>query len=657
MLRSIRPFARALLAVVAAAAAAAADDPAAGTSAAEPWLAGPFAAEAGAIARAVAEVPRDAGDVVMLFRDDAFSFAAAGRLRYRRRWVYRISASAGLEDWSLSEAAWSPWYQAKPTLRARVIGPAGDERWLDPGALRELTAAEAGLSGDRRLLRAPLPVEVGAVVEEEAVFEDLEPFFSAGVSVKHLLVMPVAVHRGRLTLEAPTTLPLRYGVRRMEGLAPRREVSAGRVRLTFDYGALPAARPVEVGLPPEEPRYPHVAFATAESWSRVASTFADVLDSGVAESDPQAVLRWLPSLGVETQLDRIAELTAGVRGNVRHEPAELGSAGLLPAAPLATLKRGAGDSQDLAALLAAALRAEGIPAYVALVRRGYGMDVEPDLPGLGRFNHALVYVPATEPVWIDPADELSRAGELASDCQGRWAMVASPNSRRLVRTPVARSGDNSTLTTIEVFMAEEGPARVVETSVHAGAAERRQRLVSAQVDARDRRRGYEAYLKAAYRAEALGIVEETGIEDLSGPFRLRLEGLRAGRAWTRGDEGAVAIDLSYLITTLPRELLLAGESPRRGAFVFHEPFVAEWRYRVVPSPGMRLRALPVDSTRRLGTGRLARSFREEGAIVHAAFRLDSGPRRLTRGQFETFRAAVQELLLEKSLVLWFDRRR
>ena len=621
----------------------------------EPWLEGAFVAEAGAVASAGAQLAATGGDVVMLLRDDSYAFDADGRMTHRRRWVYRILTPAGLEGWSLSEAAWSPWYQARPEVRARVVTREGEERWLDASRLIELTAEEAGLAGDRRLLRGPLPVTVGSLVEEEVVLRGERPYFAAGVSAKHLLVMPVPIVRGRLRLESPVGQALRYGVRGIAGLEPRRDRKAGVLRLRFDYAAMPAAGPVAGALPAQETRYPHVAFSTGDNWASVAGAYAKVVDSVIAASDATAVLRWLPNRGSVTQIDRIAELLEGLRSHLRYEPVELGAAGLIPASPVATLRRGAGDGKDLAAVLAAALRAEGIPAYLALVRAGSGRDLDPGLPGMGRFNHALVYVPAGDPIWLDPGDPWSRVGQLASDRQGRWTLVASPNTRRLVRTPEMSARDNLTLTTIDVFLAQEGPARVVETSVYHGAAERQQRLVTAQVTAEERRLGYEAYVKAAYRARALGDFAETAVDDLSTPFRLRLEALEASRGWTTATEGAVAIDLSYLITALPRELVVAGGEAREGGFVFREPFITEWRYRVQPPDGMRPRALPVDASRSLGTGRLSRTFRREGSRVHATIRLDSGRRRLTAAQFQAFRDAVQELLLEEPLVLWFDR--
>ncbi len=621
----------------------------------EPWLGEPFSATSEAIRDAASDLSPSGVDVLMLFRDDRFAFDEEGRMTHTRRWVYRILTTQGLEGWSVSEASWSPWHQGRPRIRARAILPDGSERWHDPTSAIELDADEAGLSGARRLIRAPLAVTVGSVVEEEVVIRDDRPAFVAGVSARHLLVMPVPVYRGRVILEAPETVPLRFAIRKAPTLEPRRESREDRVRLIVDYGGVPAAGAVEVGLPSDQPRYPHVAFSTGESWSGVASAFARAVDSKIAESDAEAVVRWLPKGGAASELDRIAELLIGLRGNVRYAPVELGAVDVTPRSPLATLQRGYGDGKDLATLLVAILRSEGIPAYPALLRAGYGMDIDPDLPGLGRFNHALVYIPADDPIWLDPGDVFSRSGEIAPDRQGRLALVASTNTQQLLRTPVSASTENRTVTTIEIFMAEEGPARVVESSVYQGAAEYRQRLVTSQVQAADRRLGYEAYVKAAYRAEVLSGVEETRAEDLATPFRLRLEAEKADRTWTSAEEGAAAIDLSYLITALPRELLVVGAGPRQGDFVFQEPFLTEWRYRIHPPAQMAPRRLPKDSSRRLGTGRLMRSFRREGSQVHAVIQLDTGPRHLTAKQFNLFREAVQALLVEESLVLWFDR--
>ena len=83
---------------------------------------------------------------------------------------------------------------------------------------------------------------------------------------------------------------------------------------------------------------------------------------------------------------------------VRYTGVEFGAARLIPEFPSETLRRRFGDCKDKSTLLVAALRASGIEAYLALLSAGDDQDVSPDLPGLGMFDHAIVYVPGAEPI-------------------------------------------------------------------------------------------------------------------------------------------------------------------------------------------------------------------------------------------------------------------
>lgn len=70
------------------------------------------------------------------------------------------------------------------------------------------------------------------------------------------------------------------------------------------------------------------------------------------------------------------------------------------------------------------LRAASIPAYVALLNSGSREDVSSDLPGMGMFDHAIVYVPGNAELWVDATDEYARLGQLPIPDQTAW-----PSSR------------------------------------------------------------------------------------------------------------------------------------------------------------------------------------------------------------------------------------
>ena len=104
--------------------------------------------------------------------------------------------------------------------------------------------------------------------------------------------------------------------------------------------------------------------------------------------------------------------------------------------------------------MVAMLRVAGIPAYVALLNAGVRLDVPAELPGIGLFDHAIVYAPGTPDLWIDATDEYARLGQLPIADQGRLALVARPETTTLVRIPEASSQDNVLLEQREVDLSE-----------------------------------------------------------------------------------------------------------------------------------------------------------------------------------------------------------
>ncbi|MBI3191681.1 MAG: transglutaminase family protein, partial [Pedosphaera parvula] len=106
--------------------------------------------------------------------------------------------------------------------------------------------------------------------------------------------------------------------------------------------------------------------------------------------------------GAETKEAVAEQLLARLHREVRDTGVEFGEAALIPRTPTETLTRKYGDCKDQATLLIALLREAGVEAHVALLSTGPGPDVERELPGLGAFDHAIVYVLGKPPLWIDP---------------------------------------------------------------------------------------------------------------------------------------------------------------------------------------------------------------------------------------------------------------
>jgi transglutaminase-like putative cysteine protease/predicted Zn-dependent protease len=659
----------ALLAAAAASAAAASALPA------EPWDGRFFETSPAELLAAAAAAgspgPGDGKPVDMLFREERYSFDEAGRLTHTARLVYRFRANAD-PSWSQVGASWLPWHQLPPRIRARVVTPDGQQHLLDPRVLERSTegGGDPEMFAERQLLRGPLPaVGPGAVVEEEETIADSAPAFERGTFRRQSLGMSVQVRHARVTLEAPAGMPLRYVAELLPAVEPRREVSGSRQRVTFEARDLPALPPPTPGLPPETPRQPGIELATAASWREVGEAYSRIVDRAIAGARLEP---WLRAAGAgeaaPAQLDLVGRVLAKM-AEIRYTAVELGEAGIVPRPPAETLARRFGDCKDKSVLLVAALRALDIPAYVALLAAGEDdRDVDPALPGFGAFDHAIVFVPGTPAIWIDPTDPYARVGELPLGDQGRYALVAAPGVTSLTRTPASPSSENRIVKTREFFLADYGPARVVETTDYGGAAERRQRafLGSAQSDALGK--AIDEYARESFYAKGAVTSEHSEPRDLSRALRLRLEVKGARRGYTDQAVAVVAIFYSTLLELLPRDLAreeaedadeataAAGKAtePRLADYYLPLPHTVEVRYRIVLPAGFEPEDLPASRVRQLGTATLAEQYATaEPGIVTATLRFDSGKQRLSPTELAALHSAVRQLVKDRVLTLRF----
>ena len=165
---------------------------------------------------------------------------------------------------------------------------------------------------------------------------------------------------------------------------------------------------------------------------------------------------------------KIAAIVKELHHEVRYTGVEFGAAALTPRKPSEVIQRHYGDCKDEANLLVAMLRSAGIKANLALLSTGPGRDVDANLPGINQFNHAIVYLPAggkgEDAMWIDATAEYFAVGTLPFEDQGRNALVISPQTTALTRTPDPRPEDSVLVETRTYTLAELGPSHVEESS-------------------------------------------------------------------------------------------------------------------------------------------------------------------------------------------------
>jgi len=624
-----------------------------------PWEGAHFSGDARAFYDAASAVQAPASaDVLVLEEDEKYSFDAQGRQVYTHYLVYKVLTQKGAEEWDAVTMHWEPWHDERPIIKARVISkdyevhPLGDKAITDAPAKDEDNATY----GDQRVLRAPLPaIAPGVVVEEERTGRETAPFFDAGTVSRVYLGRSDPVHHMRLTLEAPSSLPLRYETHLLPGLKPQRTEADGRVTIVFETGPMDALENEEPLLPGDVPRFPSVTFSTGQSWQQVAEAYNQVVDQQIAGADVKALVGKLIR-GQTSRDDQAAAILDYVNHEVRYTGVEFGENSIVPRSPVETLKEKYGDCKDKSSLLVAMLRAAKIPAYVALLDAGPGEDIAPKLPGMGMFDHAIVYVPGSPAVWIDATDEYARLGQTPAVDQGRLALVARPGNDSLTRTPETTSSENLVVEKREFFLVENGPARVVETTEPRGSFESQYRSYYADKDNDERKKGLTEYVKAQYLADKLDRVERSDPGDFSKQFQLTLEARKARRGYTDLQGAVAAIRLETLFDRLPPELRQreaeedrnadAGNKPKKKRTADYQMQVAyatEWQYTVVPPAGFGPKALPQNVRANAGPALLTEEFSSDAnGTVHAALRFDTVKSRLTAAEATEMRNQIAQ---------------
>jgi tetratricopeptide (TPR) repeat protein len=625
-----------------------------------PWEDRPFEADPAEVVKAAAQAAGDdTHDVVILLEEGRFTFDAQGRCDYRYRMVYRLQTEAGAREWATTGAAWAPWYEERPELRSRVSTPDGRSHLLDPATVAEVPVGEddPAVFSDRRRLRAPLPaVMVGAVVEEEVRTVDRIPFFEAGSNHRFYVGSSVPVRQVRVVVDAPEGLPLHHVLRGLDGATVDRVQAAGRIRLTLESGPLAPLPPSEGWMPADRMGHPYLAFSTGASWAAVATAYARVVDSRIGVPAP-------PQLRPGVRREEVAaRLVKRLHEEIRYTGIEFGEAAIVPHPPAQVLARRYGDCKDKSAFLVSRLREEGIPAYLALLDSGPGADVDLGLPGMGRFDHAIVALPGEPTLWIDATEEFARVNELPAGVQGRMALVAAPETTGLVRTPASASGANVLTKTREYLLADSGPGRVIETTRATGLVERAYRSYYSRTDVKALREAHAKYVQSEHDASAVAKAENTSPRDLSTAFSVRLESKDARRAQTDGTAAVVSIDPTAVLSRLPdfvgADPADGGPSaPRREPFVLSEPHRVEWMYRIVPPAGFITKSLPQPVKTSLGTASLEMRFetRTDG-VVEGRLAFDTGPPTLEPPAFKGLHEGVREWRKRAPLTVEFQER-
>lgn len=613
-------------------------------------------------------------DLIQLIEDNRLICDEAGRITQVYRYVFRLDRESALPGWGQVQASWIPWLNDRPSIRARVITPDGREHLLDPTTLGN--TQEKGESHemfeDRRLVRGPLPMlRVGSVVEVEIRVREHRPFAASGFRRSIPLSWNVPVHRSRILVEAPAGAHLKYKLFDLPESTLTRETAKGIQRIQIDQELSLPRKAREPFQDFDEEPWPALLMTAAPSWGKVVDEYRAILEPKLAYRGLQA---WVKEIvgDASSRDQKIQRILTQLQKQIRYVGLEFGESAIVPRTPEETLRRGYGDCKDQSALLVAMLREIGIEAQVALLRAGVARDFTPEFPGLAAFNHAIVHIPGKSPLWIDPTVPQARVGQIPPADAGRNALIIAPGTKTVVKIPRFTASENCEVQTREVFLADDGPGRVVETLGTRGVAEVIQRAQFTGVDPARLQANLKEYIKTTYRAEALGMLTISNALELDNPFRLQLEAKKAANAYTSAKDARVVMNPWPLVTTLndylkpgeqdPQDAHPGGETkavpkPRRTHLELPHPWSGEMNWILHPPDGYEVEALSESQTKAFGPAMLRTTWRRgKDGTVEVNFHFECDRLRWTPSEVDEARAALKTFGEEPSPVLVFQNK-
>lgn len=647
-----------------------------------PFAGAPFTLTAAELKSASAGVPVTKDyPVQILYEEGIYRIGADRTLKYQYRLIYRIDAESAVTGWGQVSMQWDPWFENPSQIHARVLQPSGAFAELDQKTITDapVKADDDETFSSQHVRRAPLPgMAVGSIVEETENLDEKTPYFANGALYRFGFRENVPVGRERLIVELPSSMPYKDLIHEFSGLSISRTDTSmndadGTHRMVYEATGIPAEHDSDIDLATNTPATPMVEFATGLSWGAVASAYAALSDPETVTAEAQAILpKDLPA----TRIGKIQAIVKQLHHEVRYTGVEFGAARLTPQRPSEVIQRHYGDCKDKATLLVAMLRAVGIKADLALLSTGPGRDVDASLPGINRFNHAIVYLPAADgaaALWIDATAEYFAVGSVPFGDQGRNALVVSPQTTGLTRTPDPRPEDSVLLETRTFKLAEFGPSQVEEVSETHGYIDAAYRSDYGGEVTPKIHENMENYVKNAYLAKKLTKLEHGDSADFDHGFKLTLVAEGAKRGNSSLIDAAVVIFPTTTVNSLPKwfstappvpgpdmsaeakhELDLA-EKSRPASFTFR-PYVYEQRTRILIPAGFTLHALPADKTTQLGTATLTETYSAaEPGVVNVTFRFNTGSGTLTAEQALALRTASLELHKRDYVGIFFDQ--
>ena len=349
-----------------------------------------------------------------------------------------IKTKAGVDNFSQVRLGYSEKMETLEVLEAYTLTPDGTRHDVPADKIyiqESYSSASAAMYADRKVKVIVFPnLSPGTRLVYRTRQSQSIPFFPGYFNLWENLSPFTQYDDARITLTAPKQLPMHVYTRDVQG-SDRPKIEGDTARWSWSYSRR---------TPMQNQNW------AAAGWeygpTLMASTYADFSAMGrayqlkgaeAAKVTPAVQARAdAITLGITDRREQAAAIYEWVARNIRYVAVYLGNGGLEPNPADSILASHYGDCKDHTVVLEALLAAKGIASTPVLI----GAEGGPTLPQvavLGRFNHAITYLPEFD-LYLDSTSPYARFGQLPASDLG--APVVHTADGKLSRTPANGPG-------------------------------------------------------------------------------------------------------------------------------------------------------------------------------------------------------------------------
>ncbi len=558
--------------------------------------------------------------------DNNFSF-----VRYRADYEVRADASSvetdeyeillktksAVERFSQVRLSYSEKMETLEVLEAYTVTAEGLRQDVAADKIytqESYSSASAAMYADRKVKVVVFPnLAPGARIVYRTRRAQNTPYFPGYFSLWETFSVFSQYDDATVTLVAPRSLPMHLSVRGLQG-GTRPAVRGDQARWEWHYRRTEPMKSQNWAAAIWE-FSPTLMASTFDSWSQMGLAYH--VKGGQAAAVTPRIRRLAEQItgGIGDRRGQAAALYEWVARNIRYVAVYLGNGGLEPNSADSIVDNHYGDCKDHTVILEALLAAKGIASTPVLIGAEGGPTLPP-IPVLGRFNHAITYIPEFE-LYVDSTNPYARFGQLPAGDLG--APVVHTQDGRTTRTPPNDGRLNAYVARTDYRFAPDGSLRGSTRLDSGQTGEVGLRAMFVQLNAQNRARIEESIIAQSGFDGGGELVLQGDPLDLDAPFNY-------GYRFQAGDYVDFGVVGGMTLPDMPgaesaRNIYTTTSSETNLTPFYCNDSVREETYVLTFPDAVPIIAIPRSSRFRNAAGEYAAEWRRDGQTVTAVHRL------------------------------------